>query len=375
MLKPELNEIKKLFTPKKCSVNRICGCYVDGEKNIKTTFSESFLNLPDDETFKYFEIMRKALSGTIGKTALNMEFPAAAESEGGTQEFLYRLRESKLKDDGLLASFYDRVIENFEYVGNYLILLVHDTYDVPLKTTDGIVNDDASDTVYDYILCTICPVNLTKSALSYDIESNGFHNRIRDWVVEMPEAGFLFPAFNDRASDIHSIMYYVKDSEELYDVFLNEVLGCVPTLTAKAQKESFRVIIDQTLDNNADFDTVNEIYGELTKLETEHKEKQIAEPLTLNKDTVKKIFERSGVKDENMKVFDEVYDAAVGKETELFAGNLHTSRSLEVKTPDIVIKVNPERADLIHTSIIDGKKCIVIEMNDNVELNGLDVTL
>ena len=120
MVKPELNELKKLFTPRKCSVNRICGCYVDGEKNVKTTFAESFLNLPEDETFKYFEIMRKALSGTVGKTALNMEFPTETENEGGTQEFLYRLRQSKLKDDELLSTFYDRVIENFEYVGNYL---------------------------------------------------------------------------------------------------------------------------------------------------------------------------------------------------------------------------------------------------------------
>ncbi|MCR4989467.1 MAG: DUF4317 domain-containing protein [Lachnospiraceae bacterium] len=375
MVKPELNELKKLFTPKKCSINRICGCYVDGEKNVKTTFAESFLNLPEDETFKYFEIMRKVLSGSIGKTALNMEFPTETEQESGTQEFLYRLRQSTLKDESLVYEFFDKVIEHFEYVGNYLILLIHDTYDVPGKTTDGIINEDASDTVFDYILCAICPVNLTKPALSYDNESNGFHNRIRDWIVEMPETGFLFPAFNQRAADIHSIMYYVKDSEELYDELLDAVLGCVPTLTAKAQKESFQVLIGQTLDDEADFETVNEIYSELTKLEAEHKEQQIAEPLTLDKISVKKLFEQSGVNDEKMKTFDKVYDETVGEDTELFAGNIHALKTIEVKTPDIVIKVNPERADLIHTKVIDGRKCLVIEMNDNVELNGLDVTL
>lgn len=375
MVKPELNEIKKLFTPKKCSVNRICGCYVDGEKNIKMTFAESFLNLPEDETFKYFEILRKALSGTVGKTALNMEFPMETEEEGGTQHFLYELRQSKLKDDALLSTFYEKVIDNFDYVGNYLILLIHDTYDVPNKTTDGIINEDASDTVYDYILCTICPVNLTKSALSYDIETNGFHNRIRDWIVELPEAGFLFPAFNDRASDIHQIMYYVKDSEQLYDAFLDNVLGCVPTLTAKAQRESFKSIIERTLDDEANFTTVTEIFDNLTKMEIEHKDRQIAEPLTLDKKEIRKLFENSGVKNEKMELFDDIYDASVGEKTALFANNIHALKTIEVKSPDIVIKVNPERSDLIRTEMIDGKKCLVIEMNDSVELNGLDVTL
>lgn len=32
MTKQEISEIKKLFTPKNCSITRICGCYVDGEK-------------------------------------------------------------------------------------------------------------------------------------------------------------------------------------------------------------------------------------------------------------------------------------------------------------------------------------------------------
>lgn len=373
MVKPELNEIKKLFTPKKCSINRICGCYVDGEKNIKTTFQESFLNLPEEETFKYFEIFRKALSGSIGKTALNMEFPLNQENEGGTQEFLLRLRESKLKDEALLNQFYDMVINYFDYVGNYLILLIHDTYDVPNKTTDNIIDYETSDTVFDYIMCTLCPVNLSKAGLSYDALSNEFHNRVRDWVVELPEAGFLFPAFNDRTSDIHSAMYYIKDSEEQYNAFLDGVLGLVPSLTAKTQKEAFKTLIEETLGDNVDFEVVQSIHENLTELEVEHKNKEIAEPLTLNKKEVKTLFEKAGVENEKLDIFDKLYDAAAGENTELFASNIHTGRTLEVKTPDIVIKVNPERSDLIKTQVIDGRKCIVIEINDQVELNGVEV--
>ena len=373
MVKPELNEIKKLFTPRNCSISRICGCYVDGEKNIKTTFGESFLNLPDEEMFKYFEILRKTLSGSLGKTALNLEFPMAQEQDGGTQEFLLRLRDSKLKDEALLSQFYDMVINYYDFVGNYLILLITDTYDVPNKTTDGIINDDSSDTIYDYIMCSICHVNLSKPGLSYDLTSNEFHNRIRDWVVDLPEAGFLFPAFNDRASDIHNIMYYIKNSEEMHDDFVTGVLGCSTTLTAKTQKAAFQALIEETLGENVDYGIVQNIHENLSEMETEHKNREIAEPLTLNKREVKDLFEKSGVEEEKLQIFDKLYDAAAGEDTSLFVSNLHNARAYEVKTPDVIVKVNPERCDLVQTREIDGRKCLVIPITDQVEVNGIEV--
>mgnify|MGYP003157063144 FL=1 len=215
MIKQELTELKKLLTPNNCSITRICGCYVDGEKNKKTELKQAFLALPEEEMFKYFEIFRKTLSGTIGKNLLNLDFPLTSEEYGGTQDFLLRLKDSKLKDDVLLDMYYDKIIESYEYVGNYLILVIHDVYDVPGRTRDGIDMEDASDEIYEYILTCICPVALSKPGLSYHAEENTFHNRIRDWVVGMPETGFLFPAFNDRSSDIHSLLYYSKNAEEL----------------------------------------------------------------------------------------------------------------------------------------------------------------
>ena len=228
MTKQEISEIKKLFTPKNCSITRICGCYVDGEKNKKTELKQAFLALPEEEMFKYFEILRKSLSGTIGKNLLNLEFPLKSETEGGTQEFLLRLRDSRLKDDALLEQFYDRIIESYEYVGNYLILLIHDAYDVPGRTRDGIEMEDASDEVYDYILTCICPVDLSKPGLSYNAVENTFQNRIRDWVVGMPDAAFLFPAFNDRSTDLHSTLYYSKDAEELKENFVDLLRRALP---------------------------------------------------------------------------------------------------------------------------------------------------
>lgn len=371
MIKQEINEIKRLYTPSHCSITRICGCYVDGEKNKKTEFKEAFLSLPEEEIFKYFELLRKALSGTPGKNLLNLEFPLSSEEEGGTQEFLLRLRDSKLKDDTLLEEFYDKVIGSYEYVGNYLILLIHDAYDVPGKTTDGLTMDDASDTVFEYILCCICPVNLSKPGLSYDAAANEFHNRVRDWIVEMPESGFLFPSFNDRCADIHSTLYYSKNPEEPHSEFVDSVLGALLPLTAGSQKETFQSLIEETLGDEAEYEVVKNIHENLTEMIEEHKE--IPEPLMLNKHQVKNLFEKSGVEEERLQDFEKLYDAAAGENTALLVDNVANTRTFEVKTPDVVVKVNPDRADLVNTMMLEGKRCLVIELSDHVEVNGITI--
>lgn len=371
MIKQEVNELKRLYTLSNCSITRICGCYVDGEKNRKTEFKEAFLSLPEEEIFKYFELLRKTLSGTPGKNLLNLDFPLSSEEAGGTQEFLLKLRDSKLKDEELLSQFYDRIISSYEYVGNYLILIIHDAYDVPGKTTDGLTMEDASDSVFEYMLCCICPVNLSKPGLSYDAAANEFHNRIRDWVVEMPECGFLFPSFNDRASDIHSTLYYSKNPEEPHQEFVTDILGCSLPLTAGSQKETFQTLIEETLGEEADYEVVKSIHENLTEMIEEHKE--IPEPLTLDKKQVKTLFEKSGVEEEKLETFDQLYDAAAGETTSLLVNNVANTRSFEVKTPDVVIKVNPERADLVTAMTVEGKRCLVIELSDQVEVNGIKV--
>lgn len=371
MIKSEINELKRLYTPSNCSITRICGCYVDGEKNKKTDFKEAFLSLPEEEIFKYFELLRKNLSGSIGKNLINLDFPLSAEEESQTQEFLLRLRNNKLKDDSLLHEFYDRIIASYEFVGNYLILLIHDAYDVPGKTSDGLTMEDASDTVFEYILCCICPVALSKPGLSYDSDTNEFHNRIRDWVVNMPETGFLFPAFHDRSADIHSTLFYSKNTEELHPEFVEHILGCTLPLSAGGQKETFHAIIEETLGGECEYEVIKNIHENLTEMIEEHKE--LPEPLFLDKKEVKTLLEKSGVEEEKLTDFETLYDAAAGEDTSLMVSNVINTKTFEVKTPDVVVKVNPERADLVNTMVVEGKPCLVIEINDQVEVNGISV--
>lgn len=371
MTKQEINELKKLLNIKKATITRICGCYVDGDKNKKAEFKQAFHALPEEDMFKYLEIFKKVYSGSLGKNLLNLEFPLKAEEPGAPQDFLMRLKASALKDDTLLEAFYDQVIANYEYVGNYLILLIHDAIDVPGITRDGLEMEDASDEVYEYVLCAICPVELSKPGLSYDPETNSFHNRERDWVVVLPETGFLFPAFNDRSTDIHALLYYSKDAEELRENFVDQLFGCTLPLSAGGQKETFQTLIEETLGDTCELGVVKNIHDKLHEMVEEHKEEPA--PLILDKHEVKAILADSGVSNDRLEEFDRYYDTAAGEKTELYANNVFNTRSFDVKTPDVVIKVKPERTDLIEDRRLDGRSCIVAWLDGSVEVNGIIV--
>ncbi len=373
MNKKEISEIKKQFSPANCSITRICGCYVDGEKNKKTELKEAFLSLSEEEMFKYFEIFKKTLSGTIGKNLINMEFPLEQEQEGGTQEFLLRLKNSKLQDDELTEAFYDKIIENYDYGENYYIILIHAVYDIPGKSSDGQEMFDASDEIYEHILCSICPVKLSKAGLCYNAETNSIEDRIRDWIVEMPDLGFLFPVFNDRSTDIHGILYYTKNAEELRSTFVDELFGCNTPLSAGGQRDSFNALVEDTLGEDCAYDTVINIHERLTELVEAQKDEP--EPVVLTKSEVKRLFEDCGVEEEKLESFDEQYEIAAGEKASLMASNLTNTRRFEIKTPDVVIHVQPDRADLVETRVIDGRRCLVIPMEDNVEVNGIRVTM
>ena len=373
MNKKEIAEIKKQFTQERCAITRICGCYVDGEKNKKTELKEAFLSLPEEEMFKYFAIFRKALSGTVGKNLLTMEFPLASEEAGGTQDFLMQLRASSLKDENLLKEFYDKIIENYYSVENYLILLIHAVYDIPGKSSDGEEMFDASDEVYDHILCCICPVTLSKPGLSYDEESNAFHTRICDRVVNMPDIGFLFPAFHDRSTDVHSLLYYAAKPEELRMEFVEPVLGCNLPLSAGDQKETFQTIVEETLGDACDYEVVKNIHEKLNEMIEEKKDEP--DPVVLDRAEVKRLLEYSGVEEEKLSSFEEKYEEAAGTDTCFVASNVANTRQFEIKTPDVVVKVSPDRMDLVETKVINGRKCLVISLDNSVEVNGITVRM
>ena len=349
MNKKETLEIRKQFTNENCAITRICGCYVDAEKQIRTELKEAFLSLPEEEIFKYYEIFKKTLSGTVGKNLLNMEFPIAQEMPDGTQAWLLKLRDSKLQDEILLEEFYEKIIKNYAYGENYYIILIHASYDIPKKAEDGMEMFDASDDVYEYLMCSICPVKLDKASLCYNAEKNNIEDRERSWIVQAPDAG----------------------PEVLQPALMEEVFGCQTPLSAKGQKETFQELVTETLGNACDYETVVSIHENLNEIIEEKKDQP--EPPTLTKPEVKNLLAISGAPEEVLDHFEEQFDATAGNKTEFLATNLTSTKALEVKTPDVIVKVSPEKAALLETRVINGRSYLLIQIDDQVEVNGVPI--
>ena len=372
MTRKELNEIKSQYTLEDCGILRLCGCYVDGERNKITQFNENFLNLPEEEKHKYFDIFKKTLSGTPGKNLVDMKFNVDAYADEGARTFLMNLRDSGLKDDRLLNEFYDRIINNYSYVGNYLILLINQVYDIPAVTTDNIEMDDASDEVYSYVLCSICHVNLSKPGLGYDEEDNNFHDKKQNHMVDVPDVGFLFPAFNKRSADEDMTLFYTKDVSEFEDGLIDCLLDCAVPLPAKQQKETFTSLVNEALGEEADLEIVKNIHENLEQIIEEKKQESPA-PVMLDKTEMKDLLEKSGVKEEKLENFEEHFEMAAGEHGKLVASNVSSGKKFEVKTPDVVIKINSDKTDIVSTQVIDGRQCLVIQIDERLEVNGISV--
>ena len=372
MNKKEILEIRKQFTPENCTISRICGCYVDGEKHIVMEHKDAFGSLSEEEAFKYFDIFRHTLSGTPGKNLMDMEFPLETEAPGGTEDFPLRLRDSHLEDDLLLEEFYQKVIESYSYDMNYYIILIHAVYDIPGKSSDNLEMFDASDNVYDFILCSICPVNLSKAGLYYNTEKNAIEDRIRDWIVASPANGFLFPAFNDRNTDIHGILYYTKNAENMNQNLVDQLLGCVPPLSASSQKETFHSVMESALGEDCGYELVRSLHEDLGEMLEAAKDSP--EPLTLTKRDVRCILEENDIPEEKIQAFEKEFDESISRDTPVLVSNIVNTRQFQIETPDVVIKVKPERMDLVETKVIDGRTCLVIPVDEHIEVNGMTVS-
>ncbi len=375
MNKKEILEIKKLLKTENTHIDRIAGCYVDGEKTKKAVFSAPFYTVGEEEMFKYSDLFRKVLSGTIGKNLNTLAFSTKEETEGSRHAALYQLVKSELKDDTALEAFYDALIETYEMPGNYLILLGHGMYDIPARSTDGSEIEDSSEYVYSFVLCAVCPVNLSKPGLCFDAASNSFVEHLRDWMVEMPQSGFLFPAFQDRNTDLHSLLYYAKNAKELHPELTEELLGCASPASAEEQKLDFAEVVEEVFGADCSFETVKEIHENLNRMLEENQEEP--EPLVLMEEEVKRLLADSGADDEMLvpvaKQFAAAGEGEPAKAEGLMAANLMNPRKFEVKTPELSVSVSADRTDLLETRMIEGRECLVIPLEEGVLVNGIAV--
>lgn len=373
MNEKEVAEIRRRFRQDKSNITHIRGCFINEEREIVSEFDQSLALMSQDESEKFLAIIKRTLSGTLGKNLIDISFATQQVVDGEEHKLLMELKNSALKDENAVHTFFQRVIQKLSIEGTYLILLAHDTYDVPYRSKDGEKQDDASSEVFSYILCSICPIKVTQPALGYYISENDFHNCKTDWIISPPELGFMFPTFDDRSANIYNALYYSHDIKENHSEFVDAVFKTDIPMPAAEQKEIFQSILEGALADDCSYDVVQSVHEQLCGMIEEHKIDKDADPLEISKDTVKSVLKSCGVSDPNMAAFDEKYDAGFGADVELSPRNIVDTKQFEVRTPDVTIHVNPERSDLVETRIINGTKYILIRADEGVEVNGVNI--
>ena len=375
MNRKEIAEIRRRLNPERSNVTLIRGCYVNQNREIISSFGQSPLAMPEDEAEKYLSLFSKTLSGTPDKNLVSIGFSAEQAREGEEHRLLMALRDSALTDDEAVQIFYERIIETLDLDDNYLILLMHDAYDVPSFATDGEKMEDGSD-VFHYIICSVCPVRQIRPALRWDAAENEFRPRQLDWIVNPPELGFMFPAFDDRASNIYSAVYYLRDPGKPYDELSTVLFNAQEKpMPAMEQKEAFQAILEDSLEEECSYDLVQSVHEQLSERIREQKADKEAEPLKISRNEMRDMLRDSGVSPERVEAFSVQYDEKLGAGVDLSPVNIVEPRQFNVKLPDVVIKIAPERADLIETRVIDGRKYLLIRAEEGVEVNGVNIAI
>ncbi len=371
----EVGEIRRRVRRDRSNMTAIYGCYVNGAKEIVSEFKQSTGIMPENEAEKYFGLLKRTLSGSIGKNLIDISFKTSQVADSPEHSFLMDLRKSELKDEYLRAELYTKIIQSVSFDEGFLILVGCDSYDVPFKSSDDETQLDASNETYTYLLCAVCPVKQTKPNLRYVAENKEFHDGGIAQVPTAPEVGFLFPAFDNRATNIYNALFYNHSPKQNYEELANALFNVQVPQPAAEQKKSFEALLGTSLKEECSLEVVQAVHEQLCQSIELHKESKVAEPLLVSKEQVKQSLSECGVSEKNIAKFSVEYDEVFGFEAQLHPKNIINNRRFEIKTPDVSIQVAPERADLIETRIIDGVKYILICADENVEVNGVPITI
>jgi len=153
------------------------------------------------------------------------------------------------------------------------------------------------------------------------------------------------------------------------------VFHCDAPMPAAEQREVFQAVLEDTLDEDLSLEVVQTVHEQLRDMIQEHDQDKTAEPLTISRKEVSGMLQSCGVPEEKVAAFEEKYDAEFGQGMSLNAVNIAEPKKFELRTPDVVVQVNPERSDLIETRVIDGQRYILIRAEEGVEVNGVNIAI
>ena len=372
MTDKEFAEIKRRFKPDKNNINNVKGCYVSSTKEIKSTFRIPATMLPDEQKEWLMKIMKKPITGAVGRNLMDIEFSADQVTDGEEHKLLSAIRETELEDEEKLTELYQKIIDSYITDSSYLILLAYDRYDVPAYSKNDENLEDSTE-MFRYFVCAVCPIKITKTALGFSTADNEFKNIGGETSVSSPEIGFMFPCFDDRRTNIYNAVFYTKSTKDSYPDVVEALFGATAQMPAAEQKETFRTLVSDSTSESRNFEFVQSVHGMISDMITEHKESKDPEPLMLDKNDVKRVLRTCGAKEEEMTDFDEKFTSGFGETAVIPPQNIINPKQFELKNSYVTINIDPQYSFMVNTKVIDGVKYVMVRADEGVEVNGISI--
>ncbi len=374
MTQNEIAEIRRRYRSDRSNISRICGCFVNGQKEIISEFDQSVGTMTQDDADGMLGILKKVLSGSLGRNLIDIEFSTAQVSESENYKLISSLRSTELKDASVRSEFYKKVIDNLEIEGNYLILLAHDKYDVFDVAADGEKNFDST-SVFSYIICAVCPIKEGKVLMSYYMPGKCFRGVSSDTLLGRAELGFMFPGFDERKANIYKALYYTRSLEDSHAELVDALFENEIPMSAKEQRDTFAEILEETIADECSLRVVRSINSQLNHKISEHKNEKNEEMLLIDKNDASDMLRYCGVSEDKIEAFEEKFDERFGEDAAIPPSNISTQRKITLTTLEVTVRVVADSADMIETRIIDGTKYILIRAGSGVEVNGVEVQI
>ena len=375
MNKKETAEIKKNFSDKSgfFIMERVLTAFIDADKNVRYHNVSSCLTMPVEEHDVYDETLKKVLNTNVGKAFVEYEFPNEAYDEGQPQNILYTLLTSELKDETACEDFLNHIANNIAYTGPFAVITSYCTYTIRKKDK----NDEfaeGEDEIYRYILTAICPVNTSKDGFIFDSVGNEITKKVNTELIisKAPSDGFLYPVFSNRSSDINHVMYYTKNVKSPNVSVVENVLGCTFVMSAESEKSSFQSILKNVVGEDLDYMLIKTVNEKIQEVVDDSKDE--TDKVVIDNAKLKDILVDVGLPEERVNMVEPVYEKVCGT-APLTAANLVENKTV-LTSPGITVNIKPSAADKVRTSVVDGRRCLLIDIDDpTIEINGLPVTL
>lgn len=361
-------------------IGEIFNVYVQKESGDIYHHENQPFDMLDQESQDLFLVnFKKILTGQLDSRLFELKFNR--DVEDSTQSVLFEGLQTEDKEDwkDYMLDIVDRMFANTVYDFDTVVTFIQGEYRKPMKKRSEESGEGGNDAVYanKFILCSLNKTNQPENNLVFDYIGKQFKSNVEvDPIINLtaPLTGFLFPTFNDNAMDVNHILYRANKPNQPDPGFIEDVLNCGDITTAAEDKDTFQLIVSKIAGDKVDSNVISNIYEEIDHLVQEHEEDEMEEDSpNIDYRGVEQILTSSGIEDVDTEKVKDAFKTVIANEQHEFKANNLIPKAVKINTDVANLSLSPKDLKNVKYITYQGKRCLLIEIDDDVEIEGFQL--